>query len=104
MDWIYVLIAGLLEVIGVNYMNLWKRTHKKYIIFLLLMIFISSLILLHLAMYTLPMSVTYAAWTGIGAVGGILLGIVRYGEEAGRLRLLFMGMIVFSVIGLKLLS
>lgn len=104
MEWVYVFIAGLLEVVGVNYMNLWKQTRKKYIILLLLIVFMSSLLLLHLAMYTLPMSVTYAAWTGIGAVGGILLGILRYGETAGKLRLLFMGMIISSVIGLKLLS
>lgn len=104
MAWLYVLCAGVLEVIGVNYLNLWKQTHRKYIIAILLVIFLSSLFLLHLAMYTLPMSVTYAAWTGIGAFGGIVLGILRYGERADWRRLLFLGMIVFAVIGLKLLS
>lgn len=104
MEWIYVLLAGLLEVAGVNYMNVWKQTHKKRVIFLLLAVFLCSLTLLHLAMRTLPMSITYAAWTGMGAVGGVALGILRYGESADRLRLLFMGMIIFAVIGLKLIS
>lgn len=104
MDWLYVLCAGALEVIGVNYLNLWKKTHRLYIILVLITVFLTSLLLLHLAMYTLPMSITYAAWTGIGAVGGIMLGIFRYGERADWRRLLFLSMIVFSVIGLKLLS
>ncbi len=104
MEWIYVLLAGALEVTGVNYMNVWKQTHRKRVIFILLAIFLCSLALLHLAMRTLPMSITYAAWTGMGAAGGIAIGILRYGEPAGRLRLLFMGMIIFSVIGLKLIS
>lgn len=104
MEWIYVLGAGILEVLGVNYMNVWKQTGKKSIIVLLFIIFICSLLLLHLAMYVLPMSITYAVWTGIGAVGGIVLGIVRYGEKADFFRILFMSMIVLSVIGLKLLT
>lgn len=104
MEWIYVLCAGALEIVGVNYMNQWKKTRRKYIIGLLLVIFLSSLFFLHLAMRTLPMSITYAAWTGMGTVGGILLGIFWYGEQADWKRLLFMGMIIFSVIGLKLLS
>lgn len=104
MDWIYVLGAGVLEILGVNYMNLWKKSRRRYIIGILLLIFLSSLFLLHLAMRTLPMSITYAAWTGMGTAGGILLGIIFYGEKADWRRLLFMSMIVFSVIGLKLIS
>ena len=64
--------------------------------------FIGSFGLLTLAMNTLPLGVSYAIWTGIGTIGGTIVGILFYGESKDKKRFLFIGMIVVAVIGLKL--
>ena len=102
MEWIYVIIAGFCEVCFVYYMNLWQFKKKKTIIVKMWLAFAMSLFLLHLAMRILPMSVTYAVWTGMGAVGGVAVSIIRFGENAGRKRLFCIGMIILAVVGLKL--
>lgn len=102
MEWIYVIISGFCEVIFVNYMNLWQLKKEKIAIVKMCMAFAMSLFLLHLAMRVLPMSITYAVWTGMGAVGGVAVSIIRFGENAGKKRLFCIGMIIFAVIGLKL--
>ena len=68
MEWIYVVIAGLLEVLSINYMNKWQLVKhlglKKSGILIIKMVlaFATSLLLLNLALKTLPMSITYAVW------------------------------------------
>lgn len=104
MEWLYVIIAGFLEVLSVNYMNLWQIQKNPLIIVKMAISFISSLILLNLAMDVLPMSITYAVWSGIGSVGGVAVGIIRYGESADWRRLVCICMILSSVVGLKLIS
>ena len=104
MEWLYVIIAGFLEVLSVNYMNLWQIQKKPLIIVKMAISFISSLILLNLAMDVLPMSITYAVWSGIGSVGGVAVGIIKYGESADWRRLVCICMILSSVVGLKLIS
>lgn len=110
MEWIFVIIAGFLEVLSVNYMNKWQIIKnlglKKSNILILKMIlaFGISLLLLNIALRTLPMSVTYAVWSGIGSVGGVAVSIIKYGESANWRRLFCIFLILFSVVGLKLVS
>lgn len=110
MEWIFVIIAGFLEVLSVNYMNKWQIIKnlglKKSNILILKMIlaFGISLLLLNLALRALPMSVTYAVWSGIGSVGGVAVSIIKYGESANWRRLFCIFLILFSVVGLKLVS
>lgn len=63
-----------------------------------------SVVLLAHAMKSLPAGTAYAVWTGIGAVGTAILGIVLLGESASAARLLSLGMIVAGIVGLKLAS
>ncbi|MEK4486371.1 multidrug efflux SMR transporter [Psychrobacillus sp. FSL H8-0484] len=104
MDWIYLILAGCLEVIGVIGLNrvIKYKNIQSYII--LFIGFILSFSFLALAMKTLPMGLSYAVWTGIGTVGGTIIGMLFYGESKDWKRLLFIGMILASVIGLKLTS
>ncbi len=104
MEWLYVIIAGFLEVLSVNYMNLWQLKKDKIIILKMAAAFLGSLALLNLAMDILPMSITYAVWSGIGSVVGVLVGIIRYGENTDWRRLVCICMILSSVVGLKLVS
>lgn len=104
MEWLYVIVSGFCEVMFVNYMNVWQLKRKKLAIVKMCMAFGMSLFLLHLAMRVLPMSVTYAVWTGMGAVGGVGISIIKYGESADWRRLICIAMIIFAVVGLKLTS
>jgi quaternary ammonium compound-resistance protein SugE len=65
---------------------------------------IVSVLLLGLALKTLPVGTGYAVWTGIGTVGTALLGIALFGEPASALRLACIGLIVAGILGLKFVS
>ena len=58
--------------------------------------------LLGIAMKALPVGTAYAVWVGVGAVGTVILGIVLFGEPAGALRLVSVGLIIAGIVGLKL--
>ncbi len=104
MAWIVLIFAGVFEVLGVIGMN--KIVNEKSVTsFVILGIgFIFSFGLLSIAMQSLPLGIAYAVWTGIGTVGSVLVGMIFYGEPKDWKRLLFIGMIISAVIGLKLTS
>ncbi|TWT09004.1 multidrug efflux SMR transporter [Planomicrobium sp. CPCC 101079] len=104
MAWVYLILAGCFEVLGVIGMNrvVKYKTVQSYVV--LVGGFVISFSLLSLAMKTLPMGVSYAVWTGIGTVGGTLIGMFVYGESKDWKRLLFISMILAGVVGLKLTS
>ena len=63
-----------------------------------------SIVLLAMAVKTLPSGTAYAIWTGIGAVGAVILGIVLFGDAASPMRLACVGLVVLGMVGLKLTS
>jgi quaternary ammonium compound-resistance protein SugE len=63
---------------------------------------VASIVLLGMAVKTLPIGTAYAIWTGIGAVGAVILGIVLFGDSASPLRLACVGLVVLGMVGLKL--
>ena len=75
MSWLYLLIAGLLEVLGVIWLNQYARSKQKFYIVLMAITFILVLVL-KLAMTTIPMGTAYAIWTGIGTAGGAIVGML----------------------------
>jgi quaternary ammonium compound-resistance protein SugE len=102
MAWIYLGLAGLLEI-------LWAFTMKKSAGFTLLwpsvitiVGAIASMVMLSLAMRSLPLGTAYTMWTGIGAVGAFLLGIFVLGEAATPLRIFAALLIVSGLILMKL--
>jgi quaternary ammonium compound-resistance protein SugE len=104
MAWLLLFIAGLMEVgwaIGLKYTDGFTRLVPSA---LTLVAMAASLGLLGLALKTLPIGTAYAVWTGIGAVGTALLGIMLLGEPATALRLLCIGLIVSGIVGLKLVA
>jgi len=104
MAWTILFAAGLLEVvwaIGLKYTEGFSRLLPSI---LTLASMAGSIILLGMALRTLPIGTAYAVWTGIGAVGTALLGIVLFGEPATALRLACIGLIVAGIGGLKLLT
>jgi quaternary ammonium compound-resistance protein SugE len=104
MAWTYLLIAGLLEVgwaIGLKYTDGFTRLVPSI---LTIVSMAASLLFLGLALKTLPVGTAYAVWTGIGAVGVAILGIILFAEPANALRLGSIALIVGGIIGLKLVS
>ena len=104
MAWLYLLITGLFEVawaIGLKYTDGFTRLIPSIWTVGSMAI---SFLFLSLALKTLPVGTAYAVWTGIGAVGVAILGIVLLAEPANELRLGCIGMIVGGIVGLKLVS
>ena len=104
MDWIVLLIAGLFEIawaIGLKYPQGFTRLWPSVATIVCVII---SMGLLGVAVRHLPVGTAYAVWTGIGAAGTVLLGIVLFGESASLIRLGCVCMILIGIIGLKATS
>ncbi|MGE5524043.1 MAG: quaternary ammonium compound efflux SMR transporter SugE [Rhodospirillaceae bacterium] len=104
MSWTYLFIAGVFEIvwaIGLKYAAGFTRPVASAIT---LAAMIASIWFLALALRTIPVGTGYAVWTGIGAVGTAILGIVLFAESAQPARLLCIGLIVAGIAGLKYLS
>lgn len=102
MAWIYLLVAGLFEVvwaIGLKYTEGWTRLWPSVGTLVAMGV---SFWCLSQSLRSIPIGTGYAIWTGIGAVGAAALGIVLFGDNASWPRLLCIGLIVSGVIGLKL--
>ncbi|MFB9069151.1 quaternary ammonium compound efflux SMR transporter SugE [Pseudofulvimonas gallinarii] len=102
MAWIYLFAAGLLEVawaVGLKFSEGFSRPVASMVT-VTCMIF--SFWLLALAMRVLPLGTAYAVWTGIGAVGAFVVGIIVFGESASALRIASIVLIVAGLVGLKL--
>ena len=99
--WFYLLLASVGEILGVMSIN--RFIQKKTFLRLLVLIvsFSGGFFFLSIAMRTIPMGTAYAIWTGLGAAGAVLLGIVFFGESAGWKRLLFLSCIIGGAVGLK---
>jgi paired small multidrug resistance pump len=104
MAWIALILAGLLETFGVTMINQLSKTRNWQTVFFLILGFGSSLALLSYSLQFIPMGTAYAIWTGIGVVGGALVGMTFYGESKDWKRLVFIATVLSSAIGLKLVS
>jgi quaternary ammonium compound-resistance protein SugE len=99
MAWLTLLAAGLFEIgwaVGLKAAN-----GRPLILAATIVAMVISVALLYLAMRELPLGTAYAVWTGIGAVGTVVVGIVAFGESADAVRLLCIGLIVAGIAGLK---
>lgn len=104
MDWMFLVIAGLFEMTGVVMISQVHINRNWKSIIGLLASFGASFLFLALAMETLPMGTAYAVWTGIGASGGAILGMVLYGEPRTWIRMVFIAMVISGAVGLKVVS
>jgi len=104
MSWLILFVAGLFEVgwaIGLKYTEGFTRLVPSILTVAAMTL---SIVLLGLALRTLPVGTAYAVWTGIGAVGTAALGIYLFDEPAYAARLASIAMIVAGIVGLKLVS
>lgn len=107
MNWIILIIAGMFEVGFTSCLGKIKETTGtemySWVIGFLICLGISMTLLVK-ATQTLPIGTAYAVWTGIGAVGTVLVGISIFNEPADFWRLVFISTLIISIIGLKLVS
>ena len=104
MAWTYLIIAGVLEIvwaIGLKYTEGFTKLVPSLVTGVAL---VASMLFLALALRTVPVGTGYAIWTGIGAVGTAILGIVLFAEPATVARLGCIGLIVAGIVGLKLVT
>ena len=102
MNWFLLFVAGLFEIgwaIGLKYTEGFTRLWPSIATAASMVV---SVVLLGIAMKTLPVGTAYAVWVGIGAVGTAILGMVLLGDAANTGRIISLGLIVAGVIGLKL--
>jgi quaternary ammonium compound-resistance protein SugE len=102
MAWLLLVIAGLLEIAFAWGMRSSEGFTRLMPSLLTVATGLTSVVLLSLAMRTLPMGTGYAVWTGIGAAGTAIVGIAAMGDSAAPLRVLCIALILAGVIGLKL--
>ena len=107
MNWIILIIAGLFEVAFAACLAKAKVVTGNAVIFWYAAFLVSlsiSMLLLIKATQTLPIGTAYAVWTGIGAVGTVLVGIIFFKEPASFWRLFFLFTLIASIVGLKVVS
>ena len=106
MAWVYLIIAGIFEwgwPVGLKLGLAETGVRRGRIAFAGICMAASGALLL-IAQKTIPMGTAYAVWTGVGAVGTFVLGLLLFSEPATLARFFFVGLIVFGIIGLKLAS
>jgi len=107
MGWIILIVAGLFEVGFTSCLAKAKETTGTSFTLWIVGFFISlsiSMILLYKATQTLPIGTAYAVWTGIGAVGTALIGIIFFREPSDFWRIFFITTLISSIVGLKFVS
>lgn len=107
MNWILLCIAGLFEVAFATCLGKAKETSGATATWWMVGFFVSlsiSMYLLYKCTQTLPIGTAYAVWTGVGAVGSVLVGIFIFKEPADFWRLFFIVTLIASIVGLKAVS
>ncbi|WP_421926143.1 quaternary ammonium compound efflux SMR transporter SugE [Neoaquamicrobium sediminum] len=104
MAWVYLGFAGLLEIVWASFLKQSEGFTRLTPSVITLVAMVGSFWLLALAMRSLPLGTAYAIWTGIGAVGAFVVGIVVMGEAATLGRILSVALLITGMVGLKLSS
>jgi quaternary ammonium compound-resistance protein SugE len=104
MDWVILIIAGLFETawaVGMKYSNGFTKLYPDIFVVITMGV---SVYLLSVSLKTLPVGSAYAVWTGIGAIGTAVLGIILFGESKELIRLGFIFLIIIGITGLRIFS
>lgn len=106
MAWVYLIIAAIFELgwpLGFKLSDLHPERFRLYIGGSIICMLLSG-VFLYLAQKTIPISTAYIVWTGIGAIGTFIIGIVFFGDSSSLLRLFFAFLILVGVVGLEVIT
>ena len=101
MAWIYLVIAGIFEIVWAMGLKASDGFTRLWPSVITLVGMVISFYFLAQASRSLPIGTAYAIWTGIGAVGAVIFGMILYNEPRDLIRLLFVGLILAGIIGLR---
>ncbi len=104
MNWIYLIVAGFFEIFWAVGLKFSQGFSKILPSILTVAGMLASFYFLSLALKKLPLSIAYAIWTGIGTVGTVLFGVIYFGESISIAKIICVGMIIFGIIGLRILN
>ena len=104
MNWIYLFLAGILEIVWVVALKMSDGFTKIVPSAVMIITIISSFVLLNLAIRSLPMGIAYAVWIGMGAAGAVIMGIILFKEPCTFWHIFFLSMIIVGLIGIKFVS
>lgn len=104
MAWVFLVFAGFLEVFWSSFLKLSEGFTKLGFSIVTVAGMLASFYFLSQAMKTLPLGTAYAIWTGIGAVGSVLVGILVFKEPVTAARMFFTVLLLTGIIGIKLTS
>jgi len=104
MTWIYLVVAGIFEVVWATMMKLSNGFSQLGYTAATIVGMILSFGFLALATKHLPLSIAYPIWTGIGAVGAILVGVILFKDQIAPITWVFIAMLIIGIIGIKVTS
>lgn len=104
MSWVFLILAGLMEILGVVTLKKYSLSSAKIFLLGIFVQFAISFSFLSLAMQEIAMATAYAIWTGIGTAGGVMVNILFFGESKSAKKLFFITLIIVAVVGLKLID
>ncbi|HIV74954.1 MAG TPA: multidrug efflux SMR transporter [Candidatus Pseudogracilibacillus intestinigallinarum] len=104
MAWFYLFIASFGEIFGMTFINLYLQKRRFIWLFFLVVSFSLGFFFLALAIKDISLGVAYAIWSGVGATGSVLMGILFFKESASTKRMLFLSCIIIGVVGLRIVG
>lgn len=104
MAWAYLIIAGIFEIIWAVALRNSEGFTKLIPAIITILAMAVSIYLLAISLKTIPLGIAYTIWTGVGAIGVVIAGIVLFNESKDILKLLFIFFIIAGIVGLKLIS
>lgn len=104
MPWVFLIAAGLCEVVWAVALKYSQGFTRPIASAIAIVVMLLSFVLLAQAMRSMPLGTSYAIWTGIGAVGTAVVGMVWFGESRDVVRVACIGIIILGIVGLKLFA
>lgn len=104
MTWVYLILAGLLEVVWASTMKLSEGFSKLSYSVVTIVFMVTSFYLLGRALKVIPMSLAYPIWTGIGAIGSVIVGVIFFKDQISINTAFFVLLLLVGMIGIKVTS
>lgn len=104
MAWLYLFIASFGEIFGVASINMYLMRKTWGWLATVVAVFSFGFLFLALAMRDIPLGTAYAIWTGLGATGAVIMGVMYFKESMSFIRVVFLTFIITGAVGLKLVS
>ena len=104
MAWFYLILASFGEIFGVASINMYLKKKSWGWLITLIAVFSFGFYFLELALRYIPLGTAYAVWTGLGATGAVIMGVVFFNESMNYLRALFLACIICGAVGLRIAS